>query len=188
MSQDPPSGPRRGSLPGQTPSSRQLVDVEGKIDQGAVALNVFASLLDKEGVRAALYSLLRRSDYRFISIFRFQDGKATSVVHVDRQDLNVVQADEVADTATYCCYVRSASAPFVTDDAASDPRTATHVAKDVIRSYAGFPIVAAGGEVLGTLCHYDTAPRDSKQLDVNLLKEVAQLLAAPGRVPPYPVL
>lgn len=167
-------------------TGRRVVDASGQIDQAAVALNVFDALLEKEGVRAALYSLLRLTNYRYISVFRFKDGKATSTVHVDRQNLNVLQADEVDDTATYCCYVRDIRSTFVTEDASKDPETATHVAKDAVRAYAGIPIFAANGELIGTLCHYDTEPRDPQQLDMAILTEVARKLAAPGLIPPYP--
>ena len=107
----------------------------GQIDQTAVAFRVFANLLQGDGVRAALYSLLRLTDYRFISIFRFKDGKATSAVHVDREDLSVLQAAEVPETATYCCYVRDGNGAFVTADALLDSRTASHAAREAVRSY-----------------------------------------------------
>ena len=57
------------------------------VDETEVAFKIFTNLLASDGVRAALYSLLRRTDYRFIAIFRFQNGKATSVVYVDRESL-----------------------------------------------------------------------------------------------------
>lgn len=158
----------------------------GDIDRTAVAFNVFTSLMDTDGIRSALYAVLRQSDYRFIGIFRFQGGKATSVVHVDRQDLSVLQASEVDDTATYCSFVRDGQRPFVTSNASTDVRTASHVARDTVLSYCGVPIVTAGGELIGTLCHYDLTPRDPAQLDLALLAQVSQALAESGRVPDYP--
>ena len=147
---------------------------------------MFAKLLATEGVRAALYSLLRLTDYRFISIFRFRDGMATSAVHVDRENLTLQQAPEVQDTATYCCYVRDANGPFATADAVADVRAAGHPARDTVRAYCGMPIVDAGGELIGTLCHYDLVPRDPEQLNADLLVRAAAALSAPGLVPPYP--
>ena len=168
--------------------TREAVNPDGTINQTTVAFNVFARLLDTDGIRAALYSVLRKSDYRYISIFRFKDGRATSAVHVDRDDLNVQQAAEVADTATYCCHVRNTGEAFATADASADPRTADHPAKNVVRSYVGVPIVTPDGELLGTLCHYDLVPRDPSRLDVELLVQVSSALARSGRVPPYPDL
>lgn len=112
----------------------------GRIDQTEVAFKVFSRLLQEEGVRAALYSVLRKSDYRFIGIFRFRDGKATSSVQVDREDLNQTQAPEVPDTATYCSFVRATGLPFVIADAGVDSRTTNHAARDAVRSYCGLPL------------------------------------------------
>ena len=167
-------------------ASRLAVALNGDINQTAVAFNVFASLMATDGIRAALYSVLRKSDYRFISIFRFKDGKATSSVHVDRNDLNARQAAEVADTATYCCYVRNSDRPFATADATTDSRTADHPAREVVRSYVGIPIFEPEGGFIGTLCHYDLVPRDPRQLDLELLLQVSSALARSGEVPPYP--
>ena len=103
-----------------------LLHPSGEINQTAVSLNVFNALLKTDGIRAALYALLRQSDYRFIGIFRFKDGKARSVVHVDRQAPGALESEEVSDTATYCSFVRKSGEPFLTGDASTDPRTATH--------------------------------------------------------------
>lgn len=167
-------------------SARPVVSEAGKIDQTAVAFNVFSNLLSSDGIRAALYSVLRQSDYRFLSIFRFKDGKATSCVHVDRSDLLVTQADEVPDTATYCLYVRNNKQPFVTANAAADARTANHPARDVVLSYCGIPILESDGTLIGTLCHYDLVARDPDQLDLELLLQVSSALAQSGLVPDYP--
>jgi hypothetical protein len=176
-----PAGTAADSAP-----ARSRIRGDGAVDQTVVAFNVFANLLASDGIRSALYSVLRKSDYRFISIFRFQDGRATSAVHVDREDLSVVQADEVADTATYCCYVRDANGSFVTADASTDLRTAGHVARDAVRAYCGIPILEPDGELIGTLCHYDLVPRDPEQLDLHLLLQVSSALAQSGLIPPYP--
>lgn len=174
------SGTRAPAAPGS------LLTASGAVDETAVALSVFDRLLASDGPRAALYSLLRRTDYRFISIFRFRDGKATSVVHVDREKLAVVQAGEVPDTATYCCYVRDRNGAFVTADAMRDRRTQAHVAREAVRSYCGIPILTPEGELLGTLCHYDFEPRDPAQIDLELLLQAASLLARSDLIPPYP--
>lgn len=174
--------------PGTAPVGRRPAVLKtGEIDQTAAAFNVFASLLETDGIRTALYSVLRRSDYRFIGIFRFKDGKATSAVHVDRENLGTTQAGEVDDTATYCSFARATGKPFVTADASSDDRTAGHVARDVIRSYCGIPIYQADGEFIGTLCHYDVVPRDPEDLDLELLAQVSSALERCGLIPAYPL-
>lgn len=176
------------TLAGQAPrvASTCAASSHGDVDDSLAAFNTFSTLLATEGIRAALYSVLRKSDYRFIGIFRFRNGKATSTVHVDRMDLNDLQAATVDEAATYCTLVRDGKAPFVTADATLDPRTALHEARDVVRAYAGIPIVARDGEFIGTLCHYDLEPRSPEQLDLSLLLRVATALGQSGQVPPYP--
>lgn len=57
-------------MPGSVPPQRS----SGRL-RTTVAFSVFAILLESEGLREALYSLVRRTDYRFIAILRFKDGK-----------------------------------------------------------------------------------------------------------------
>ena len=178
------------ALAGQAPrvADTSTASTDGDGSDSLAAFNTFSSLMATEGIRAALYSVLRQSDYRFIGIFRFRGGKATSAVHVDRMDLDALQAATVDEAATYCTLVRDGQAPFVTADATLDPRTAQHGAREVVRAYAGIPIVALDGEFIGTLCHYDVEPRSPEQLDLSLLLRVAGALARSGQVPPYPGL
>lgn len=150
------------------------------------AFDTFESTLQREGLRAALASLLLRTDYRFIAIFRFEGGKAAAAAFFDRDNPAQSTADEVPDTATYCCYVRDGNGVFTTADALVDPRLSEHVARQVVRAYCGVPIMDAEGALLGTLCHYDTVPRDPGQIDLELMVQVASALASGGHVPPYP--
>lgn len=158
----------------------------GKINQSAVAFNVFKRLLASNDLRGALHSVLRKSDYRFVGIFRFKNGLATAAVHVDREDLSATRSAEVPDTATYCSYVRESRQPFATEDAMLDQRTVGHAARDVVRSYCGLPLYEPDGTLIGTLCFYDLVPRAPDQLDPDLLLQVCLEIADSGQVPPYP--
>lgn len=146
----------------------------------------FAEILARSGARDALAFVLSLSDYRYIGIFRFQDGKANAAIHYDREQPQVLRAQEVPDTATYCCYVRNTRGLFATADALADERLATHPARADVRAYCGVPILDPEGALLGTLCHYDLVPRDPAQLDLELLVQVASALQLGDHVPPYP--
>lgn len=174
------------SAVGGAPPTLPLTRPTGAIDATAVAFSVFAKLLASDGIRAALYSLLRRTGYRYISIFRFQQGSATAVVHVDRDDLNAVAPGEAPIAATYCCYVRDSNGAFATVDALLDARTEGHVKQVALRAYCGIPILDPEGGLIGTLCHYDPLPRDAEQLDLELLLQAASAIEQSGLVPPYP--
>ncbi|MES2185714.1 MAG: GAF domain-containing protein [Pseudomonadota bacterium] len=138
------------------------------------------------GVRAALAYLLAQTDFRFIGIWRFQDGKASAAVHYDRENPAVASADEVPETATYCCYVRENVAPFKTSHAAADARLAAHPAREQVQTYCGVPVVDMAGTLLGTLCCYDLEPRNAEQVNTTLMMMAASYLALGGHVPPYP--
>jgi GAF domain-containing protein len=149
------------------------------------AFEQFSSTLHSSGLREALRFLLEQTDYRFIGIFRFKDGMARAVVHYDREHPEQLTTEAVPDTATYCCYVRDSSGSFTTVDALEDARTADHPARESIRAYCGVPVITPEGELLGTLCHYDEAPRDPSQIDFELMLQVCALLARSGTVPAY---
>ncbi|AOW12143.1 hypothetical protein LPB72_14300 [Hydrogenophaga crassostreae] len=147
----------------------------------------FSQILNASGARDALAYLLSLSDYRFIGIFRFQDGKANAAIHYDRESPEVLSATEVPDTATYCCYVRDSNGVFTTANALEDRRLDQHPARETVLAYCGVPVMGPSGHLLGTLCHYDLVPRDPEQLDMELLLQVAVALEQGDHVPPYPV-
>lgn len=146
----------------------------------------FSEVLQATGARDALAFLLSLSDYRFIGIFRFQDGKANAVIHYDRENPGVLRATEVPDTATYCCYVRDSKGVFTTANSLTDQRLTDHPAREAVLAYCGVPVMDPSGHLLGTLCHYDVVPRDPAQLDFELLLQCAVALEQGDYVPPYP--
>lgn len=146
----------------------------------------FSQVLNATGARDALAYLLRLSDYRFIGIFRFQGGKANAAIHYDRENPADLTATEVPDIATYCCYVRDGNGVFATANSLTDTRLDQHLAREAVLAYCGVPVMDPSGRLLGTLCHYDSVPRDPAQLDMELLIQVAVALERGGHVPPYP--
>lgn len=139
-----------------------------------------------QGLRAALATLVKMTDYRFIGLWRFQDGKANAVVHYDREDPSKTTTQEVPDTATYCCFVRDTKAPFKTPNALIDERLASHSAREQVTTYCGVPVMDSLGNVLATLCHYDVVPRDPDQVNLELMLMVAAYVANNGNLPHYP--
>lgn len=156
------------------------------VDSTQADFAAFMQILNQEGLRPALASLLLRTDYRFIAIYRFQDGKANAAVHYDREHPDVLAAVEVPASATYCCYARDARGVFTTANALLDGRLKDHVAREAVQAYCGVPLMTPEGEILGTLCHHDVVPRDPAQIDLMLMLQVASALAQGGWVPPYP--
>lgn len=150
------------------------------------ALGAFTTTLRDRGLRNALATLLQRTDYRFIGLWRFEDGRARAAVHYDRENPDLLTSDEVPASATYCSRIHRSARPFATADARSDQRLLEHPARDSVLSYCGVPVMDDMGQVLATLCHYDLVPRDPEQIDLELMVNVAGMLAAGKHVPPYP--
>jgi GAF domain-containing protein len=145
----------------------------------------FSAILSTSGLRSALADVLTETDYRFIALFRLSGGYANAAVFYDRMQPDVLLAQEVPATATYCAFTRDAKLPFVTADSLVDSRLDDHVARESVRAYCGIPILTPEGEFLGTLCHYDVVPRDPAQVDMALMCEIASALEQGGHVPPY---
>ncbi|MCZ2495232.1 GAF domain-containing protein [Xylophilus sp. Kf1] len=152
----------------------------------ADSFQAFRSAFDTQGLRSALATLLRLTDYRFIGIWRFDQGRAAAAAHFDREMPDRQQAAEVPESATYCTIVRDSGEPFATADAMADRRLDRHPAREEVRTYCGIPLMGSDGAVMGTLCHYDLVPRDPEQINVELMLMVGSFLALNGHVPPYP--
>ncbi|MBT9568591.1 MAG: GAF domain-containing protein [Thiobacillus sp.] len=146
----------------------------------------FSHVLREEGLRPALAYLLGLTDYRYIAIFRFRDDEQTTAVYYDRENPEALQSDTIPASATYCCFVRDEKGVFTTVDAMRDPRLASFAAREAIRAYCGVPVLTPDGEILGTLCHFDSVPRDSDQIDIQLMLQVASALEQTNSIPEYP--
>ncbi|MGH9155373.1 MAG: PP2C family protein-serine/threonine phosphatase [Acidimicrobiales bacterium] len=83
---------------------------------------------------------------------------------------------------SFCQYVVASDAPLILDDARAEQRTRENpsVVSMGMVAWAGFPIRAIGGEVLGTLCAVDTVPRHWTARDALVLETLAA--AASGEI------
>ena len=150
------------------------------------AFHQFEVLVERSGVRLGFAYLLGYTNYRFVGIWRFHDGKVNAALHIDRQRPSAATVTEVPDNATHCCFVRDSRGVFMTANSLRDWRTEGHPARVGVSSYCGVPIMDEEGRIFGTLCHYDVVPRDPEQVDLELMLQVARYLLQKGLVPPYP--
>jgi GAF domain-containing protein len=146
----------------------------------------FHDAFEADGARAALSELLALTDYRYIGIWRFHDGRSAPALHFDRENPGQTHVADVPESATYCTLVRDGKKPFSTADSLRDTRLAGHPAREVVRTYCGVPLMDSAGTVLGTLCHYDLVPRDPGQINTELMLMVSSFLVLNGHVPAYP--
>ena len=81
---------------------------------------------------------------------------------------------------SFCQHVAANAAPLVIEDAREDPVLCTNRAigdLDVI-AYAGFPIFAPSGHVLGSLCAIDSQPRVWEAEQLAALADIAALVGS----------
>ncbi|GJG85764.1 hypothetical protein tb265_09450 [Gemmatimonadetes bacterium T265] len=89
-------------------------------------------------------------------------------------------ARETPLSHSFCEHVVTTGAPFVVTDAREDPRVCDNLAIPELGvvAYAGAPLVTADGEVLGSLCVIDGAPRAWTPAELATLEDLAQGAAA----------
>jgi diguanylate cyclase (GGDEF)-like protein len=109
---------------------------------------------------------------------------AISLVDKDRQWFKAAEGLEVRETPrsiSFCGHAILGDDVYVVEDATKDERFCDNplVTEDPnIRFYAGYPIRAAGGEKLGTLCLIDKTPRPFDAKDAQNLIDMASIVEA----------
>jgi PAS domain S-box-containing protein len=76
---------------------------------------------------------------------------------------------------SFCQHVVGDDAPLVVPDARADPRLRDNLAIEDLQvvAYAGFPLHSPGGEVLGSFCVIDTAPRRWTKQELAIVQGLA---------------
>ncbi|MDO4724918.1 MAG: AI-2E family transporter [Comamonadaceae bacterium] len=129
-----------------------------------------------------------------LALYRDTVRRATNAFAVKHAQISLVDEDWVhtpgstladagADPASaglpraqsVCAHVARNGQPLVVEDVQHDPRFARNPAlrEQGIRFYAGVPLRARRGEVIGTLCLMDDEPHDEEELDLQLLELMA---------------
>lgn len=86
---------------------------------------------------------------------------------------------ESAAQDSFCKYVIAMDGPFTVSDARLDERTRDNpsIAAMSIVAWAGYPVRAEEGHILGALCAVDTQPRQWSPIDLMLLETLADSLS-----------
>jgi hypothetical protein len=141
------------------------------------ALEAFKSVLDTDGLDAALAFLNKRTDFRYTAIYRL-DGTMMRNIHIyDRQGESVDHLVEVPLGDSFCQFVMADGA-FKTADSATDGRLSGHAYQGVVNAYFGLPLSTAPGTMYGTLCHFDFDSKQISDSEVPFLEAVRPLLTA----------
>lgn len=100
-----------------------------------------------------------------------------SVPHLPYGDADSWQ-NAVGDS--FCYFPVGTNAPFVVEDAGRDPRTAGHPAIGPwgVGAWAGFPIVTADGQPIGSMCVIDANPRVWKSTELEAVAILARAVSS----------
>lgn len=134
----------------------------------------FATLLQQQGVHAALSYLNHRTPHRYTGVWRFDGDMLRSEALFDRKMPDVRQGADAPMAETYCSLVGRNEAPVQILDATIDPQ-ALGIDTPVI-SYCGALMRDGQGKAFGTLCHYDLQRCQERTTDQPLLEAAAQML------------
>ena len=89
------------------------------------------------------------------------------------------QIPETARDLSFCGHAILRAEPLIVRDALRDPRfsdNALVLSGPLLRFYAGIPVAAPDGSLVGTLCVMDTRPHDLVEADLALLKDLAGIV------------
>lgn len=137
----------------------------------------FQTRLREGGLLAALALLNHRTRFRFTGLYRVVPPQLQNVSLYDRENPTLNVSGAVCGLAeTYCASVYESGRPLRIGDATADARLRAHPNRESIQSYAGVPIRGRGGDVVGTLCHFDGRPRITPSGELAVLQEAAALL------------
>lgn len=152
--------------------ARNRLESAGRVDAD------FVSLLEGDGLHAALAFLNGRVRYRFTGVYRFDPPVLRNVDLFDRENPSLsFTGCELVLLENYCGIVRATERPFTVTDATRDPRLEGYASRTTMVSYLGVPIRENGGGLFGTLCHFDGRPRLAPKGEVETMGRLAMLLA-----------
>ena len=128
---------------------------------------------------ARLAATLLDAPYAFVTVVDDRRSFWKSAVGLEGTGI-VMRSLTVAES--FCQYVVGTGDRLIVDDAARDPRTHDNPTIETlgVAAWAGFPLVAPTGEVLGSFCVVDTRTRHWTDQDVHVLETLTA--AAAGEV------
>jgi hypothetical protein len=107
---------------------------------------------------AAMRWLNHRVPYRFTAIFAFDHDMLRNICLVDKQDQKITNCPDLPITASYCMYIHRSGEPFSVEEAWQDRRVASHPKRATVQCYYGIPLYGVTGQMVGTVCHFDSTP------------------------------
>ena len=124
------------------------------------AISALAATSPRSGLATMLGTISTATGCRYTSLLRFESDKLISVWTYDRENpASDAFPLELPIATSYCQLVKDTRSFIAIEDAACDPRAEGHPKQHEISTYVAAPVFRANGEMFGTLCSYDPAPR-----------------------------
>ena len=143
---------------------------------GASLVRELKSVLEQDGVRAALIFLNGTTDYRFTALYRFDQGTLHNLYFFDRENPSQESIADIPVSASYCAYVRHNDAPFTISNSADNLLLESHPKRSIVHSYCGVPLRDMAGTEFGTICHFSFPPLPVDSSNIELMEAMGPLL------------
>ncbi len=129
----------------------------------------FEAILRADGLFLAMRWLNDRVPYRYSAVFRFDGDVLHNLCLIDKDNPKITTCPDQPITESYCLYIRRSSEVFSVEESLVDGRVEDHPKRRNFQCYYGIPLYGAKGQLLGTVCHFDSSP-------VRVTEEVASAL------------
>jgi GAF domain-containing protein len=137
----------------------------------------FKTTLAAGGLDAAMRWLNDRVPYRYTAVFAFEGEMLRNVCLIDKENPNITNCSDQPITESYCMYIRRSRERFNVEQALLDKRVEQHPKRRNVQCYYGIPLFASEGEMLGTVCHFDSMPLRVTESVAEALDDLAPLIA-----------
>lgn len=136
----------------------------------------FKIALNAGGLWAAMRWLNDRVPYRFTAIFAFGGDTLRNICLVDKENEKITNCSDQPITESYCMYIHRSAERFSVEEASRDMRVAAHPKRRNVQCYYGIPLFGSTGEMLGTVCHFDSMPVRVTEDVATVLDDLAPLI------------
>lgn len=140
------------------------------------AFDELLGTLRSRGIHAVLRLLNSRAPHRFTGMYRFDPPMLRSLYLYDAFAPEITRGEDLVLRETYCAIVGIEERPFAVENSLTEPRLASHPARETVISYCGVLIRDASGAPFGTLCHFDTQPCEVPKSQLPLMEQIAPYL------------
>jgi len=137
----------------------------------------FQDTIRERGLVAAMRLLNTEVPYRYSAIFAFDGYMLRNICLIDKEDPAITSCSDQPITESYCIYVQRSNQKFEVEEALLDPRVKDHPKRSLFQCYYGVPLYGPNGKILGTVCHFDSAPIAATAEVATDLDELAPVIA-----------